>query len=419
MSIEVHSVQRIRVFTEVTFGADSSSSIASFTDLPIVEGSATVTLTRDELDPGQLVQSRLEGRERVLGKRSATLSFQLNLAPTGTAAGSAVAAVQGGLGLLLKNIMGGETLGTGSTAAAGSTASVVNVSVGTGTRWSSPGQLMGWANSAGVVEWREVESRSTDAITLKRGFSGAPANGNVLFNAATYFMTENPTASMAFAVYGLESDDRWLLTGSQAVGGITIAVDPTAAALPRITFNITSARWYDSGEVGTPFTGGIGTATYSNYNPIVGEAGNFEVWTVGAATFATTQSIHVSAMAWEPHIAYVPYTSPNGINTVKQWVASRNMDSPVQGQFTLPYQDNTWFTGRNNRTDYACTYTMGVAAGSAVVLSAPTLQVLNPQRAADAGGLAAQTVMWKGRRDTDVGADTSEIGKSPFRIHLA
>jgi len=95
------------------------------------------------------------------------------------------------------------------------------------------------------------------------------------------------------------------------------------------------------------------------------------------------------------------------------------MDSPVQGQFTLPYQDNTWFTGRNNRTDYACTYTMGVAAGSAVVLSAPTLQVLNPQRAADAGGLAAQTVMWKGRRDTDVGADTSEIGKSPFRIHLA
>ena len=120
MSIEVHSVQRIRVFTEVTFGADSSSSIASFTDLPIVEGSATVTLTRDELDPGQLVQSRLEGRERVLGKRSATLSFQLNLAPTGTAAGSAVAAVQGGLGLLLKNVMGGETLGTGSTAAAGS-----------------------------------------------------------------------------------------------------------------------------------------------------------------------------------------------------------------------------------------------------------------------------------------------------------
>ncbi len=77
MTIEVHAVQRIRVFTEVTFGADSSSSIASYVDLPIVEGSATMTLTRDEMDPGQLVQSRLEGRERVLGKRSATLSSTL------------------------------------------------------------------------------------------------------------------------------------------------------------------------------------------------------------------------------------------------------------------------------------------------------------------------------------------------------
>lgn len=418
MSIEVQSVQRIRVYTEATFGADSSASIASFVDLPIVEGSATVTLTRDELDPGQLVQSRLEGRKRVLGKRSATLSFQLNLAPTGTAAGDGVAAVQGGLGLLLKNVMGGELLGTGSKAAAGSTAVVVNVTPGEGSRWASPGQLMGWFNAAGILEWREVESRSTDAITLKRGFSGAPTASDDLYNAATYYMTENPVDSMAFAVYGLESDDRWLLTGCQAVGGITVALDITAAALPRITFNMTACDWFASDEMASPFTGSIGTATYTNYDPIVGEAGTFEAWVVGAPTFSTTQTLHVSAVAWEPHIAYVPYTSPSGINTVKQWVASRNADSPVQGQFTVAYENTNWFTDRNSLTDYAITYVVGAKQGSSVVLSAPTIQVLNPQRAADAGGLAAQTIMWKGRRDTDVGAATSEIAKSPFRIHL-
>jgi hypothetical protein len=418
MSIEVHSVQRIRGFQEATFGADSSGSAGSFTDLPIVEGSATVTVTRDELDPGQLVQSRLEGRERVLGKRSATLSFQLNLAPTGTAAASGVSAVTSALGLVLKNVMGAEVLGTGSAASTGSTASVVNVSVGTGTRWANPGTLMGWANAAGVVEWREVESRSTDAITLKRGFSGSPANGNTLFQAATYHFTENVTTSMAFIVEGLESDDRWLLTGCQAVGGMTIALDLTGGAIPRVTFNFTAARWYASDETSSGLTGTLGTATYSAYNPIVGETGNFEVWTVGAATFSTAQSIHVSALAFEPQATFIPYTSPNGINTIRQWVAARNMDAPVQGSFTLPYESNVWFNHRNNRSDLACQYVAGVAAGSAVILSCPTIQILNPQRQADAAGLAAQVIMFKGRRDTDVGVTTTDVAKSPFRIHL-
>jgi hypothetical protein len=35
----------------------------------------------------------------------------------------------------------------------------------------------------------------------------------------------------AFLVEGLESDDRWLLTGGQAVGGITMAFDITGQAL--------------------------------------------------------------------------------------------------------------------------------------------------------------------------------------------
>ena len=419
MSIEVHSVQAIRGFAESTFGADSSGSVGSFTYLPIVEGSAQMTLTRDELDPGFLVQHIDEGRERVLGKRMATLSFTMNLAPTGTAAAAAVTAVAPhGLGLVLKTIMGGESLTAGTTAAAGSTASVINVAAGTGSRWANPGQLMGWTNSAGVTEWREVESRSTDAITLKRGFSGAPSTSNVLYAAATYYMTANPTATMAFLVEGLESDDRWLLTGGQGVGGMTVAVDITGGQLPRATFNFSFARWYASNETGSSITGTLGPATYSNYAPIVGEAGNFEAWTVGAPTYSTTQSIHVSALTFEPHIAYVPYTSPSGTNTVKQWVKSRNTDSPIQGQFTLPYQDTTWFAHRNSKTDIAATYTIGTAAGSAVVLSVPTLQVLNPQRAADAQGLAAQVVMYKGRRDTDVGSDQTDLGHSPFRIHV-
>lgn len=417
MTIELHAVQRIRAFSESTFGADSSASIGSFTDLPIIEGSATLATNRDELDPGHLVQHRVEGRERLLGKRAATLSFQMNLAPSGTPGTNGVSSITGPLGMLLKAVMGGEQLAEGSIAAAGSTAIIINVSAGDGAHWQYGGQVMGWANSAGIVEWREVKSRSTDAITLKRGFSGVPATSDVLYNKATYYFTANPAESLAFLVEGLENEDRWLLTGGQAVGGLTIAIDVTAGTIPRVTFSMTFARWYASDETGSSIVGTLGTATYSATNPIVGEAGNFASWVAGAPTFSTTQAVHVSALAFEPHVTFVPYTSPSGVNTIKQWVAGRNADSPVQGQFTTVYQDTTWFTRRNSKTDVALMYVAGVTGADSFIISAPTTQVLNPQRAPDASGLAGQIVMWKGRRDTDT-AQTTDIAKSPLRIHL-
>lgn len=415
MSIELQSVQQIRAFSESTFGADSSASIASFTSLPIIEGSANLALVEDELDPGQLVQYRLEGRKRVIGKRSATLTFSVNIAPTGVAAVTGTSSVTSGLGLLLKATWGGEALANGSTSASGSTATVVNVATGHGSRWAA-GKVMGWANSAGIVEWREVESVSTDAVTLKRGFSGSPSNGNALYNAATYYMTASQAESLAFMVNGLETNDVWLLTGGQCVGGMTIALDLTGGQLPRATFNMQFADWFSYSEMASPPA--IATATYSNYNPIVGEAGRLDVWTVGAATFSTTQQVHCSALAFEPHIGFVPYTSPGGINTVKAWIAARNTDSPVQGSFTLPYEDTSWFAVRDALTDKAVQYVAGVAAGSAVIFSCPTTQILNPQRAPDAAGLAAQVIQFKGRRDTDVAASTTDIAKSPMRLHL-
>lgn len=418
MSIEIHSVQRLRAFVEATFGADSSGSIGSFTDIPAIEGSATVTLTRDELDPGQLVQHIDEGRERVLGKRKAVLSFSVNIAPTGTAAVNGVTSITSGLGLLLKAVMGGEQLAEGSVSAAGSTATAVNVSPGDSGQWTA-GRAMGWVNAAGVLEVREVESVADPVVTLKRAFSGAPATSDVLYNAATYYMTANPSTSLAMAVEGLESDDRWLLTGGQAEGGMSLAIDLTGGALPKATFNFTFARWYSSSETASSLTGALGTATYSAFSPIVGEAGMYEVWVNGTSTYtAATQLIPVSAVSFDPHCTFVGVTSPSGVNTVKQWTKARNPDSPVMGQFTTPYEGLTWFDHRNSKTDLGVMYVAGVAGGSTVALSAPTVQVLNPQRIADAGGIAAQTVDWKGRRDSDVGGSTTDLAKSPFRIHL-
>lgn len=422
--MDVQAVQRIRfqvvaATPTAAIGADSSASISSFVDLPVREGSAQMVLTRDELQPMTMKQHIDEGEERVLGKRSATLTFTVNLAPTGTAAVTGTSAITSPLGRLLKAVMGGEDLAAGSTSAT-STAIVLKCSTAShASRWAA-GKVVGWSNSSSVVEWRGVESVSptSGTVTLKHAFSGTPSAGNAFYNAAAYYMTADPDTTIDMLVEGLDSDDRFLLTGGQAVGGMSLTFDLTGAAIPSVTFNLTFANWYASNETGSAITGTLGTASYSATEVIVGEAGEFRCWTVGASTYVTTSRLHVSAMTWEPHISYVPITSPSGRNTVWRWKKARNPDSPVQGSFTIPYEDTTWFANRNSKADKNAMYVAGVAAGSAVIVDAPTIQILNPQRAADASGIAAQVLMWKGRRDTDVGSSTNDLAKSPLRIFL-
>ena len=413
MTIEVHSVQRLRVWSESSFATDGTGTLANYTDVPVREGTGTMTLTLDSLDPMQQVQSRVEYREEVLGKRSATLQFTLNLAPTGTAAASGIAAVQGALGLLLKATYGGETLGTGTTFTGG-TATIPTVTSAAGFL---AGGAIGWSNASGVLEVREIESIAGNSITLKHAFSAAPTNAQVAYAAATYSFTEDPQESLQFIVEGVEAQDRWVLLGGQAVGGVTVAIDPSGAALPSIQFSMTFANWLDSTECAGSITGTIGNATYSNYSPIVGQAGELRAFVVGASTLTTSSIVHCSALAFSPKVVFVPVTSPSGTNTIYRWRAGRAMP-PVEGSFTTFFQDYTWWSARAAKSDYDIAYQMGQAAGSTVVITAPTVQIVNPQRVADGNQLAGQAVAFKGRRDTDTGASTTALAKSPTRIHL-
>lgn len=425
MTIELHDVGRARVYDESSAGSWSSTTFAidattspglgSFTDVAFREGSAQVQLMEDMLDPQQVVQSRVEGRKKLRGKRSATLTLTLNLAPSGVAAGSAVSSVApgGGLGIILRAIMGGEKLAAGTTATAGSTSSVINATSGAG--WEE-GAWIGWTNSAGIVEWREVKQVATNVVTTKYAFSGTPANGNVLYNAAVYFFTEDPQRSLQFLVEGVETDDRWLLLGGQCTG-FKIGIDPTGQQLPSAQITLTFASWLDSSEVSNTagVTAAIAAASFGNYNPIVGFAGELRYQTVGTATLDSTSLVHASAINFDPSISFVPVTSPKGVNTILRWRAARQ-NPPVQVGFTAPYEDLTWWTKRKARNDLAFWYTAGQLAGGSVILSAPATQIVNPQRTADASKLAGQSIAAEGRRDIDVATGTTELSKSPVRI---
>ncbi len=409
MSIELSSVQRLRVAIETTFATDGTMSIGDFVDVPANEGSVQAATPRDTHDPGFLVQSRMEGREHILGVKKPTLAFTVNLAPTGTAAGSATAAVQGALGRLLKAVMGGEKLGTGTTFAAGSTTTLVNVTSATGFE---AGAGIGWVNTSGVLETREIESIATNAITLKHAFSGAPAAAAVAYASATYFMTENPSSTLQFFLQGVEEDDNWLIMGAQALGGMTVGLD--MGGLPTVAFNFTGADFRRKNEITN--VPAFAAATYTNYAPIAADSGSLRIFTVGTSALTDASLVHASAIEFTPKVNFVAVPSVSGTNTVYKWRAGR-ANPPAEGSFTTFFESLEWFTDFESRADKAIAYQMGVTAGATVLLTAPTVQVINPQRA-DANEIASQTVTWMARRDTDTANATTEIAKSPFRIHL-
>jgi hypothetical protein len=316
---------------------------------------------------------------------------------------------------LLKASMGGERLGTGTTFASGWTAITGDLTSGAGFL---AGGWLGWANSAGTVEWRQIKTVSSNTITLAHGFTGSPANTNVAYAAAEYYFTEDPAQSLQVLVSGQESEDRWLLLGGQMTGGFDITIDPTGAAIPTISFNMTFSWYLESDETAASVTGTLANATYSAYSPIVGNAGEFRMWTVGTPTTVTSTRVHVSALGFKPKIVFVPVTSPSGANggTVLRYRGGR-ANPPVEGTFTTYIEDLTWWQARDAKQDRCMQHTIGTVAGSQVIVSAPTVQILNPQRATSGDEIEGQTISFAGRNNTDTAA-TTELAISPAMIVL-
>jgi len=418
-SPQVVQLTRLRAVVEAagSFAIDQTGSLGSFIDIPANEGTMQLTLATAELDPNYNVQRRSSGREKVLGPRKASLKFVMNMAPTGTAAASTVAAVQGPLGLLLKAVMGGEHLGTGTTFTGG-TALVPNVTSAAGL---VAGGFIGWTNSSSVVEWRRIKAINTLAITLDHAFSGAPANSNVCYAAATYYVTEDPNTSLQFICYGQSTSDRWLVLGAQCVGGFDIALDPSGKAIPTITFNFEAANYYDSTQTAGAINGTLAAATFTNYNPIVEYVGDLQMFTVGTPTYvATTSRVLASAFTYKPKTVFTAVTNPaayaaqHGGSPIERYRGGRLMP-PVAGTITTFMDALTFWTKRDTKADLDIQYTTGIAAGSSIIFGAPTSQILNPQRGPSDQEIEGVVAQYEGRDNTDT-ALTTDLALSPYVI---
>lgn len=420
MTVVQQPVQRLRVYEEPngSFATDNSGSMGSFLEVPAREGTMQLTLGREVLPVGHL-QQHIDGMaEKVLGRKTWSLSFTVNLETFTTRAGDGVTAAQGALGRILKATMGGQNLGVGDTVNDASPSSN-GFDVATAARWASGGAMGAATGAGGALEVRPIQSLSSSTVTLKQNYSSAVTNGADLYNAATYYLETGDgdvITTLQFAAEGLEQDDRWLLMGGQLE---SMAIEAGPSTVPSITFTIKGVDWdyADGNDTSGTLTGStLGLSTYLNAKTLIVKDSELRCGTVGTATITSTL-IDAPAYTFSPNLSYIEHFTPGGVENVKGWVRAHQPPA-ITGTIQRPFEGVGWKTDMESRVDKYVWLQIGTSVtDGAVVIDAPTVQITNWQRV-DIGGIAGEEITWEARLDTDVGGAVTDIALSAFRIHL-
>ena len=413
MSIELDLLRYVGLYEEPngSYAVDHSATPGDFLAFPFMEGTLQAQLAQDDLNP-MTGKIRADGDDKViLGPKSCTLAMATALHSHGLDLDGDVApptVSTWALMRLLEAIMGGSITTTDESAqttvqAGSTTTTAVEVTSSHGTRFAVGGVIgCEVVSGSGLIEAREIASIASDVITVKEAFSSAPVTGSAVRGGVTFHMTEDPNTSLQALIEGREGTDGLLLTGLQ--GGFSLQLP--VGGLGQIAFALAGAAWSRLGS------SSVTVPSYSVFGPMALNPLEVHVPTIGSTTRVVVEQAEVSI---EPQITYAPVRSGAAANTISR-MRRQAVRPLVQGSFTIPYEDDTWWTAHSARQDRALFAQCGNVPGSTVLISCPTIQIGLPQPAASAEGIAGQTVPFRGRHDEEIGGST-EVGYSAFRIH--
>lgn len=414
MSYELDALRYAAIYEEPagSYAIDHSGTPGDFLPLPYMEGGLKADGDQPPLDPktGKML---IDGADvQVLGPKVVQGSIAMRLHSHGLDLDGDLASPttsNWALARLLKAIMGGmESTGTEAgqtTVQAGTTATAVTVSVGHGDRWL-PGQVIACQTVSGSsnLEAREVLSIAGDVVSVKEAFSATPVTGTPVRGGVTFYLTEDPNTSIQLLVEGREGSDGGWFGGLQGGFGIELPLGD----IPTLTWELqVAAQWVRLGSSGATIP------SYSHYEPVDTTWSELTVPTVGSTTRVALEQ---SEMSFEPGITYAPKKSGRGVNTIGRARRQSNR-IPIKVSWTVPYEDDTWYTAWSARQTRAFFLQIGQLAGKLVLLSAPSIQVVKVSDAADAEGIRGLKVEANGRHDAALAASSDRL-RTALRLHF-
>ncbi len=424
MTVYASKIEATRIAHELEFGVDMTapgegSGIEVFKWVPFREGTGKLTLTKTMESPLH-VQQRVDGHPtRVALPKMAVYECEVNTETLTTKATNGVTIAQSWLGIILETWMGAKNLMAGTTV--NDVAPDQDDFTATVATTLRPGSAIGLATGAGgILEVREIKSKSGSNIVLKHNLSEAPANASTVYGSATYFCNPLTTGDEFKSICGVHegytTTDKYVCRGG-AVTAVEFTLENGQITKMKVT--ITYATWDYADGVAVYLdldAATIGQATYTDHNTLV-QADS--VCLIGETPGVGTTPLNVSSITITPAITFAKVMTPGGVGNVAQWV--RTHVSPVcEVKVVHPYEDQSWFEFRDDSTPLAMLHQIGSApTEGAFVFSLPNLQVIDVQRL-DVDGIASQEVTMVARHDTDTTAESGYEGlaQSAFRIHM-
>lgn len=413
MTIETNAQRWLGLYREPagSYQVDNSGTPGDFDYLPYEVGTLEAPTGRELLDPntGGIRADRHD--KKVLGTRMCALNFATMIHSHGLDLDGDVTAPTAdnwALYRVLETIMGGAVVttneGAQTTVQGGSTATAVAVTTGHDTRFQAGGVIAcQTVSGSSALELREILSVSSDTVNVKQAFSAVPTTGTAVRGGVTFYLTEDPDTSLQAIIEGREATDGVVLRGLQ--GGFSLQLP--VGGRGQIAFALTGAGWtrLGSSSATVPVSSNV---SFLALNPL-----ELTVPTIGSTTRVVVPQAEVSI---EPAITYAPQRAGNATETIARM--RRQPTRPVAtGSFIAPYEDDTWFNARDNRDDRAVFAQLGNIAGSAWLISLPTVQITEVQGGVESGeGIAGQRVAFEARHDEEI-AGSTEIGYSAIRIH--
>lgn len=410
------AIGRARVYQEpTTFGADVSSSIASFGDLRLVGASLPSAAISPEILPDQRMKQRIHTRfSDVVGfKKGDGLQLKGYLCGSGQTLNSAATPTQTTICKMLERILGGYQGTAGSAYASAGSATGVTVTGGQGSRFLA-GTLTAIesGNGTGLFCARKIATRSTDALTwsIATGLGATAftvASGCRLLGSLMVYPTNSPsgTLGLSFVVEGEDRNQIYWLTGAQASA---LGFEwPLGKDLMWSTTQMASRLYLDP-EVNMPINGSaISTATYDDGARAVATAGS--IWFTPAAG-TTLLAPHVSEFTFTPGTKWAGGDTYNGVEGRGYY--EYLPDEPT-ATIVVPY-DVTYVTAQRAGTKYQLIAQAGQTAGGIVALELPNVQIRDI-KIVDKGGLLRHQLTLACLEDANTNT-TTDLALAPFRL---
>lgn len=194
MTCKKWTIQQLWLAHEVNFGVDPDVTGALYKFVKTV-GDVTFEPSAEVVErPGNT--GTMTRQPHVIGVKTGKISGKLEMKGSGTPAVAGVPAIASESSPLIEACLGNVFRGTGTTVAAGSTDTIINVAVGTGVNLRK-GMFLHFA-TGGLGELAFVKSVVGDVVTLDSALAAPPALAVVITASSVFTRTDSGHKTMAF-----------------------------------------------------------------------------------------------------------------------------------------------------------------------------------------------------------------------------